>query len=172
MQALDAAFADERDVAVLVKAAEGAAVVLEVGAAERTVVALGLDQLPELALELAALLAAHPRPSASCQRPHFVLRSLLLSRMNQPGSLVGGIGMQRHPFSMSRSSAESGTLTSRVVRRSRTRWRAGREVMARPSGCEYSEGRLERSPCPDYSRSLRTKEKSGPGVETAGAFGI
>src|SRR6516162_2267211 len=73
IQVLNAALADERNVAVLVVAAVGAAVVLEFGAAERAVVARGLDQLPELALELAALLAAHELPSTSCQRPHTVL---------------------------------------------------------------------------------------------------
>src|SRR6516164_10296629 len=85
VQALDAAFADERNIAVLVVAAEGAAVVLERAAAQRTVVAPGPDQLPELALELAVLLARrHARPSASCQRP-----TRLWSWIQQ-GSAVGG----------------------------------------------------------------------------------
>jgi len=57
VQARGAALTDKRDLAVLIVAAEGAAVVLELDAAQRAVIALGLDQLPELALEMATLLA-------------------------------------------------------------------------------------------------------------------
>src|SRR6516164_536020 len=66
-----------------------------------------------LAMLLEVGKVAHALPSASCQRPQMVFLSLEESRMNQLGSSVGGIGMQRQPFSISGSSALSGTLESR-----------------------------------------------------------